>query len=239
VPGSVVAAILLLAAMTPGFAFHQAYRRFSAKGPRTSTTEVVELFSVGALATCLGILGSALLAEPVSYLISLKEAATAPAGVADRPWSWVVSGILTMALSITASTGAGIYLGKRSPQRRGERLREGTVTAWTLTEHDRNGRRPFLAVELADGRLVEGYLRRVSLAEEPERRDIVLQRPLLWTGPGAVPRTLSAARIVVIPGSLVRVIHLSYPPARRPSEDAQDAPLPQQPGPSHPPGAQR
>ncbi|MFD9502529.1 DUF6338 family protein [Streptomyces sp. NPDC060035] len=216
-PGSVVAAVLLLAAMTPGFAFHQAYRRFSAKGSRTSVTEVVELFSVGALATCLGALVSALLAEWIPYLVSLKDVATAPADAAERPWSWVVSGILTMTLSMAASIWAGRYVGKRSPQRRGERLREGTVTSWVLTEHDADGRWPFLAVELSDGRLVEGYLRHVSHDEDPARRDIVLQRPVLWTGPGDIPRTLSSARMVVVPGSLIRVIHLRYPHTEPPS----------------------
>ncbi|MGW0552283.1 DUF6338 family protein [Streptomyces altiplanensis] len=215
-PGSVVAAVLLLAAMTPGFAFHQAYRRFSAHGPRTSTTEVVALFSVGALATCLGALLTASLAEAIPYLVSLKEVASEPWDFVGRPWSWVVSGILTMALSITASLAAGRYAGKRSPQRRGERLRDGTLTTWVLTERGSNGERPFLAVELADGRLLEGHLWLASLDEDPARRDLALQGPLLWTGPGAIPRKRSAARIILVPGSLIRVIHISYPPTEQP-----------------------
>lgn len=220
-PGSVAAAVLLLAAMTPGFAFHQAYRRFSAQSPRTSTTEVVALFSVGALATCLGALLTASLAEAFPYLVSLREVAAEPRDLGDRPWSWVVSGALTMALSITASLAAGRYVGKRSPHRRGERLREGTITTWVLTERDRHGQRPFLAVELLDGRLLEGYLWHASLDEDPARRDIALQGPLFWTGPGAVPRTRSAARMIFVPGSLVRVIHISYPtPVQPPSPGA-------------------
>ncbi|MFC8730617.1 DUF6338 family protein [Streptomyces bacillaris] len=207
--------------MTPGFAFHQAYRRFSAPGPRTSTTEVVALFSVGALATCLGALLTASLAEAVPYLVSLKEVAARSGDFAERPWSWVVSGALTMVLSITASLVAGRYAGQRSPARRGQRLREGTITTWALTERDRFGQRPYLSVELSDGRLLEGYLWHASLDEDPARRDIALQGPLHWTGPGAIPRTRSKARMIVLPGSLIRVIHISYlPPTRPPSSSA-------------------
>ncbi|MFJ8861846.1 DUF6338 family protein [Streptomyces sp. NPDC102451] len=68
--------------------------------------------------------------------------------------------------------------------------------------------------------VVEGYLRHVSHDEDPARRDIVLQRPVLWTGPGDIPRTLSPARTVVVPGSLIRVIHLSYPDTAPPPSSA-------------------
>ncbi|WP_405659735.1 DUF6338 family protein [Streptomyces sp. NBC_01166] len=218
-PSSVIAAVLLLAAMTPGYAFHRSMNRYRPKDTRSSTTEVVELFSVGALATAAGLLLTLLLGELAPFLVTLREVTKAPAHFRDHPWSWVGAVVLAMALSMALSTLAGVYAGRKSPRRTGAAVREGTVAVHALT--DRAGpdkrRKPFVSVELSDGRLVEGYVRYVSTDPDPARRDIVLQRPIAWTGPGAVPRTASPAVCVFVPGALVRVVHISYPPAQAPS----------------------
>ncbi|MFD5336421.1 DUF6338 family protein [Streptomyces hawaiiensis] len=70
---------------------------------------------------------------------------------------------------------------------------------------------PSLAVELSDGPLVKGYVRYVSADTDPARRDLVLQGPMTWAGPGEIPRTASSATFVFVPGALVRVVHISYP----------------------------
>ncbi|SIM71254.1 DUF6338 family protein [Micromonospora cremea] len=210
-PGNVIAAVLLLAALTPGFAFHQAFRRFSPKDARSSTTEVVELFSVGALTTVAGLVLTAALGELIPALVTLDTVVTTPEDFRDRPWSWVASAALSMTLSLVLSTLAGSLAGKRSSQRQGAGMREGTVAVRALTDRSPQGRKPFLAIELTDGRLVEGRLRYVSTDRDPARRDIVLQHPLAWTGPGDSPRTASEAKLILIPGSLVSVVHVSYP----------------------------
>ncbi|MEU2679553.1 DUF6338 family protein [Streptomyces sp. NPDC007107] len=112
------------------------------------------------------------------------------------------------------STLAGIYAERKSPRRTGAAVREGTVAVHALTDRAGPGGRhkPFAAVELSDGRLVEGYVRYVSTDPDPARRDIVLQQPIAWTGPGDAARTRSPAVCVFVPGALVRVVHISYPP---------------------------
>jgi hypothetical protein len=71
----------------PGFAFHQAVHRHSPKDARTSTTAVVELFSVGALATGTGLLITLLLAEVCSFLVPIDAVVEASADFRSRPWS--------------------------------------------------------------------------------------------------------------------------------------------------------
>lgn len=212
-PSSVIAAVLLLAAMTPGFAFHQAMSHYRTKDTRSSTTEVVELFGVGALTTSAGLLLTLLIGELAPFLVTLHDVPRASADFREHPWSWVGAVVMTMVLSMVLSTMAGVYAGRRSPRRTGAAVREGTVAVHAFT--DRAGpdgkRKPFLAVELSDGRLVEGYARYVSTDPDPARRDIVLQQPIAWTGPGNVPRTRSTAAHVFVPASLVRVVHISYP----------------------------
>ncbi|MFJ8078531.1 DUF6338 family protein [Streptomyces sp. NPDC096176] len=226
-PSSVVAAVILLAAMTPGFAFHQAVRRYRPTETRSSTTEIVELFSVGALATAAGLLLTLLVGEVAAFLVPLDAVPQASADFRERPWSWVGAALVAMALSMVLSTLAGVYAGRRSPKRTGAGVRDGTVAVHALTDRagpDRS-RKPFVAVELSDGRLVEGYVRYVSADPDPARRDLVLQRPIAWTGPGDVPRTPSPAACVFVPGALVRVVHISYPP-HRPAPGAAAAPSP-------------
>jgi hypothetical protein len=124
-----------------------------------------------------------------------------------------VVAVIVMTLSTALSTGVGGYAGKRSPRRTGAGLREGTIAlrAFTDRDPDGNGRKPCLAVELSDGRLVEGSVRYVSADTDPARRDLVLQGPMGWAGPGEIPRTASPATFVFVPGALVRVVHISYP----------------------------
>jgi hypothetical protein len=229
VPSSVIAAVLLLAAVTPGYAFHRAMNRYRPKDTRSSTAEVVELFGVGALTTAAGLLLTLLIGELSPSLVTLHEVTKAPADFRDHPWSWVGAVVLAMALSMGFSTLAGAYAGRKSPRRTGAAVREGTVAVHALT--DRAGpdgqRKPFVAVELSDGRLVEGYVRYVSTDPDPARRDIVLQRPIAWTGPGDVPRTRSPAVCVFVAGALVRVVHISYPhvpaPGATPGSPSQAA----------------
>jgi hypothetical protein len=55
-------------------------------------------------------------------------------------------------------------------------------------------------------------VRYVSADTDPARRDLVLQGPRAWAGPGEISRTASPATFVFVPGALVRVVHISYPP---------------------------
>ncbi|MFI8360007.1 DUF6338 family protein [Streptomyces sp. NPDC085612] len=229
-PGSVVGAVLLLVALTPGYVYHQALRRYSARDTRTTTAEVVELFGVGALTTTTGLLLTLLLAELAPFLVPLSKIVHAPADFPARPWSWVATGLLALAVSFLLSASAGVLAGRRSPRRVGAGLREGTPALWAFTDRapEDPARKAFLAVELSDGRLVEGYVRYVSSDPDPERRDLVLQRPIAWTGPGATPRTPSQARFVFVPGALVSVVHISYPaPARQAQSVPPQVPAPQ------------
>ena len=92
------------------------------------------------------------------------------------------------------------------------------ISVRVLATRSPKGREPYLAVELNDGRLVEGYLRHAAIEDDPDRRDLVLQRPLFFSGTGYAERTPSAAVKLYVPGFMIRVIHISYPPIDRGAE---------------------
>lgn len=219
-PSSGIAVIALIAAFIPGLAYHRAYTRAAPRDPRTSTMEIVELFGTGVITTFLGFIAALGLAEVVPGLINVYELTSAPMSMRQQPWSWITSVTGVIVFSILLSIALGLWLGSRSQERQGRGTRQGLTVTRAITERDENGTLPFLSIELSDGRLVEGSLRYASTDPAPEKRDIVLQQPVAWSGPGTSPRKRSPATVVVIPGALVRVIHVTHPPVKSPATGA-------------------
>ncbi|MEO3823563.1 DUF6338 family protein [Actinomadura sp. B10D3] len=213
-PSNALALAVLIVALAPGFAYHRVYRRRVPAEKRTATEEIVELFCAGALgsfAASLVVLG---LAQAVSGLVTLDILLGVGKELRAHAWAAVLSGALALALSALFCAAAGVAMGRLSRSGVGQ-IRPGTLFARTVTARSRTGRRPYLAVELVDGRLVEGYLRYVAIDEDPARRDMVLQRPIAWSGTGYAERTLSRAARVLLRGSMIGAIHVSFPEPRR------------------------
>ncbi|CCH18336.1 DUF6338 family protein [Micromonospora lupini] len=210
-PANVVTVAVLIAALAPGFCFVQAYRRHVFSDRPSPTREVIEFFGAGALATVVASLLILALGNVVPWLVSLHELVVDTRTLRASAWEVVASAGLVLLLSVTLCIVAGDVLGRRAPSRVGP-VNAGVMSVRALATPSPGGREPYLAVELDDGRLVEGYLRHAAIEDDPARRDLVLQRPLFFSGTGYAERTPSPAVKLYVPGSMIRVIHLSYPP---------------------------
>jgi hypothetical protein len=220
-PNSVIAAVLVIAAMTPGFAFQLTYTRFVQQDKRSTTLEVVELFSVGACTTIVAFFAVAGLGEAVPWLVDADALGAPMQDFAARPWSWFASCLFILAISTTASVGLGYAAGSRSGLRVGNAVRAGDGTVAALTGRSGQDHKPYLAVELVDGRIIEGLLLSITPQQEGFEREIVLQHPLAITGPADQARRASMARRIIVPDRMIQLIHVSYPELRK-TETAED-----------------
>ncbi|MEU4338316.1 DUF6338 family protein [Micromonospora lupini] len=217
-PANVVTVAVLIAALAPGFCFVQAYRRHVLSDKPSPTREIIEFFGAGALATVVASVLVLALGNVVPWMVSLHELVVDTRNLRASAWQVVASAGLVLLLSVTLCIVAGELLGRRAPSRVGH-INAGVMAVRVLATPSPKGREPYLAVELDDGRLVEGYLRHAAVEDDPDRRDLVLQRPLFFSGTGYARRTPSAAVKLYVPGSMIRVIHISYPPVIREPED--------------------
>jgi hypothetical protein len=202
-PTTVAGIVFLVAALSPGLVLHRVLSRFLPRDSRSTVVELVELATVGALTTvvaCVVVLGAG---EVVPVLLSPAELYTRPA-----PWSVLLSATLALALSFGLAGLAGWWW-LRKFARQPVRIREGSAWAGVLGAK-RDDKPAFLAVELTDGRLIEGVFRTVSVAEDPDRDALALRRPILVTGPDGAPRTEVDEDFVLIPRSVVKVVHGTY-----------------------------
>lgn len=219
-PSNLFGLAVLIAALAPGWAYLQAYRRHALRDARSATTEIVEMCAVGALATLTAALLVLAAAQMTPGLVTFETLLKGSSALRRSAGAAILSAAAILILSLTGCIGLGTLLGRRKPHRVGT-VREGTVFVKALTQRSSQGHKPFLRVELKDGRLVEGNLLFVSANEDPARRDLVLQKPIAWSTRDSTERTQSSEECVVITGSLVHVVHLSYPgPPHRSSEAA-------------------
>jgi hypothetical protein len=213
-PNSLIAFVVLVAALTPGYSYHRCFQRYAARDDRGTTSELVELFLAGALSSALAAVLLLLLGEalPMTFL-RLRDLVSGHAFVQAHPWQAAWAGVLAFLVSIGVATATGWLLGRRTIGG-GLNLRQGNVWVRAFTRRHQ-GRKPYLAVELDDGRIVEGYLLYCSTDADPSRRDLALQGPLAGSRPDGGGRTRLPAVSIVIPAGRVRLVHVSYPEQRR------------------------
>lgn len=224
-PNSIVSLVVLAIAVSPGYVHHRLRNRFMLKDDRSTTAELVELFSAGALSTTVATVVVLLCGGFIPFLVTLNGALSGVGYIQSHPWQLLTSVLLVIVLSIGLSALSGWLIGRLS-RTRVRAIRDGSVWVRALTRHYQD-RKPYLAVELDDGRLVEGYLLAASIDEDPNRRDLILQGPLAFTGPGDKPRTRSSAAFVMVPGRAVRLIHAQYvtlqPTSRNKPDQAENS----------------
>lgn len=218
-PNSIIAAVIVIAAMAPGFAFHLTYSRYVQRDKRSTTLEVVELFSVGATTTIVAFLAVAGLGEWVPWLVDPNALAAPMKDFSSRPWAWFLSSLCVLVLSAAGSVAIGYTAGSRSKRRVGKGVRAGDGTVAALTERQ-EGHAPYLSIETVDGRVIEGLVLNITPQQEGFEREIVLQHPLAITGPEDQPRRASSARRIVVPDRMIQLIHVSYPDLRKRSTPA-------------------
>ena len=217
-PNSLVAVAVLAVALTPGYVYHRCYQRYAVRDDRGVTAELIELFLAGALSSAVASVLVLIMGEAwPAALARLPDLVNGGAFLRAHPWQTVRTAGLSLLLSVFLAIGAGWLAGRFARSDR-LRLRQGNVWVRAFTRRHA-GRRPYLAVELDDGRLVEGYLLYCSTDADPQRRDLALQAPLAGTEPDGEQRIRLPAASVVIPGAQVRLVHISYP-AERPKRDS-------------------
>jgi hypothetical protein len=207
-PGTVAGFVFLIAALSPGFVYHRMLARFLPRDSRSTVVELAEMATVGALTTAFAVTVVLGIGELTPALLSPSDLAGDPNALRAQPWGVLGSAVLTLLLSLGfAATSGWLWVRKFGNAQR--RMREGSVWIGVLAAK-RAGKPAFLAVELDDGRLIEGVFRSVSGAEDPARDALVLRRPILVSGPGDTPRTPVDEDFVLLPRTTVRAIHGTY-----------------------------
>jgi hypothetical protein len=181
-------------------------RRFLLQETRSAVTDVVELFAVGGLASTVASLLILANAEWTGVFVRMADLVQ-PNVLVQQPWRILASVLTVLGVSVLLCVGAGWLVGRLSRQRLSS-VREGSTWTRALVRSN-NKKRPYLAVELTDGRLVEGFVLSVSTSDDPANKVLVLQGPLAVRGQGE-PRERSAADFVVVPGNIIGLIHGSY-----------------------------
>ncbi|WP_322779737.1 DUF6338 family protein [Frankia sp. Cas4] len=217
--------IVVIAALVPGLGYLRAYRRYTLYDVRTSTVEFVEMLAIGALGTSVAAIIVLAIGEVAPGLVTLRALFHGYGDLSKSPWGTIVSAAGILLLGTVGCITAGVLAGQHSRRRVGVTLagvpaeeraagpafREGSQFAAALLRGAPDGGAPFLAVELSDGRLVEGFALLVSHHDDPLLRDLTLQKPVAFSGPGYTGRTVSPANRVFVPGSMIRLIHIAYP----------------------------
>lgn len=211
-PSTAAGLIFLVAALSPGLVYHRALARFVQRDKRSTVIEAVELATVGAVASIVAVVVVGGIAEFVPAFVELGEATGNPSTLRREPWQVVVSVAAVLVLSYALAAVAGLLAARMSSDT-STPIRQGSAWSGVLAKR-RDGRPAFLAVELDDGRLLEGFLRAVSVAEDPARDVIALKKPLAVTGPGRVRRKAVDTDFILIPRSMIKAIHGKYVPVK-------------------------
>jgi hypothetical protein len=182
------------------------------RSPRDAVSparETIEIVSLGLIASAITALLLLLAAQLTSALLPLRGLIAGSDYFRAHPWQLILSGLLQIVLASGLSAVIGMLIVKRFAP---VVIRQGNLWHPVLAEK-RNGRRAYVAIELLDGRLVEGFVLLCSTAVNPGDREIALQGPLAVTAPGGA-RTRSSAASIVLSGGQIRMMTVSFPQLR-------------------------
>ncbi|MFB9928072.1 DUF6338 family protein [Amycolatopsis halotolerans] len=209
-PSTAAGLVFLVAALSPGLVYHRMLARFLPRDSRSAVGEVVEMATAGALTSAVAVVLVLVAGQVFPGLVSLDDLVTGPATLRPKAWGVVASALFVLLLSLALALAGG-RLWVRLAGKQQSRIHEGVVWSAVLAAK-RDGLPVFLAVEVDDGRLIEGLFRSVSVDGDPARDAVVLQRPIAVTGPGDNPRSAREQDFVLIPRSIVKAVHGKYVP---------------------------
>lgn len=208
--GSLTALLILAFAAAPGYAGLRAMERRSPRDSVSSVRETLEIVSLGLIASVITALLLFFAAQITSALLPLRGLIVGPSYFRAHPWQLILSGLLQIAFATGLSVAIGMLIVERFAP---AVIRQGNLWHPVLAEM-RDGHRAYVAIELLDGRLVEGFALMCSTAAHPNDREIALQAPLAVTVPGGA-RTRSPAASIVLGGAQIRMITVSFPRLQR------------------------
>ncbi|MGC5330453.1 DUF6338 family protein [Micromonospora sp. DT62] len=205
-----MAALLILAfAAAPGYAGLRAMERRSPRDAVSPVRETLEIVSLGLTASAITALLLLFAAQLTSALLPLRGLIVGPGYFRAHPWQLILSGLLQIVLATGLAAAMGMLVVRRFAP---VVIRQGNLWHPVLAEN-RDGRRAYVAIELLDGRLVEGFVLMCSTAVNPGDREIALQGPLAVTASGGA-RTRSPATTIVLSGAQIRMMTVSFPELR-------------------------
>jgi hypothetical protein len=214
-PGSLAALLILAFAAAPGYTGLRAMERRSPRDAVSPVRETIEIVALGLIASAFTALLLVLAAQLTSALLPLRGLIAGPGYFRVHPWQLILSGLLQIVLATALSAAIGMLIVRRFPP---VVVRQGNLWHPVLTG-ERDGRHAYVAIELLDGRLIEGSVLSYSNAVDPGDREIALQGPLAITVPGGV-RSRSSATLIVLSGAQMRMMTVSFPELRRRPKDA-------------------
>jgi hypothetical protein len=203
-PSSYLAAAFLLA-LVPGWTYLRLRARRDPSLPRTGLDQILEVVAVGLMTTGLATALWALLPVNLTHLIDITKLTAAGGG--DYAQAHVRRGILTLlVLFVLAEILAyGLF---RALHRNNEReFRRETVWAGALGTRPKG--RPWVGVELRDGRLIEGWLLAYPTGDEHEHRDLALQAtpncPIRVTRLGEPAQAYHVERVILAEADIAAI----------------------------------
>lgn len=215
IPSNSLALLAFLVGIAPGYVYQRVVERRVSRHDRSALLELVDLLCIGAVCTLLGataILGLAT-AMPGLFVPLQELVAPGHAVFSTSPWR-VASGVLaTLALAIVFATISGLLVVRSTAS--SSIFVPGTAWARTFSRYlgDRTGlpsgsgeHSLYITAQMTDGRLVGGQLAFSDLAEDPQKRDLALARPLWVSNASGTERTPLRHDFAILPHRDIAIV---------------------------------
>lgn len=203
-PGSYLAAAFLLA-LVPGWTYLRLRARRDPSLPRTGLDQTLEMVAVGLMTTGLAAALWALLPASRTHLLDITRLAGNGGG--DYARAHVRQSVATLLVVLVVAELLAYALFHTLHRNRRRQFRRETVWVGALGHRPRG--RPWIGVELRDGRLVEGWLLAYPTGDEHEHRDIALRAtpnaPIRVTRPGEPALASAAERVILAEADIANI----------------------------------
>ncbi|WP_261553644.1 DUF6338 family protein [Frankia tisae] len=209
-PTSLAALVIFLLVTVPGYLHIRIVETRNVRPPRGQLLEVVDLVCVGIGSSCLacgGVLGLGQVLPGV--FVNLPElAARNQLYLTEHPWQALLSVFSALLLSGAVATAAAFMI------IRGFRARVSPGSVWnSVLTRVVAGRPPFLSVELADGRVFEGFVGAFGSHDTSLTDDLCLQEPLFSRSPDRTKRReLPGSHLIIARNQIVTIRARNIPP---------------------------
>lgn len=176
IPDNAVGLLLFVASLAPGYVYTIISERYEPRGERSALMEAVGLVLVGALSSAVALLVLLIVAQATGFLDLRRALEHGKDYLANEPVKVLVSLVAALLLALAFAVIAAWFVHrKQKPSLRPNR------PVWLEVERKaREGANPaFVAIQLRDGRVLEGFADAYSVVTAgDERRDFALQAPV-------------------------------------------------------------